>query len=162
MSMIFPGMDPYLENPQVWPGVHARLIVYLADQLQLLLRPRYVAKVEERVYVEGADHQYIPGVLIKQSARPQRSGGAAVAEVEEPLVSSRPVRRFTNLMSRSSICPRRRSLQLSRFSARQTSSPVRVAIHIWRSSDMPSGAVPTWSKSTCFASGPMCWPFRTD
>jgi len=40
MSMIFPGMDPYLENPQLWPGVHTRLIVYLADQLQLLLPAR--------------------------------------------------------------------------------------------------------------------------
>lgn len=50
MGMIFPGMDPYLERPQLWTGVHSRLIVYLADQLEPLLRPRYVSAVEERVY----------------------------------------------------------------------------------------------------------------
>ncbi len=57
MSMIFPGMDPYLENPKLWPGVHSRLIVYLADQLELMLRPKYVAAVEERVFVEGPDRE---------------------------------------------------------------------------------------------------------
>jgi hypothetical protein len=31
--MIFPGMDPYLAAPDLWPGVHSRLVVYLADQL---------------------------------------------------------------------------------------------------------------------------------
>jgi hypothetical protein len=33
MSMIFPGMDPYLEAPQVWPDVHTRFIVYLGEHL---------------------------------------------------------------------------------------------------------------------------------
>ena len=90
MSMIFPGMDPYLENPQFWPGVHARLIVYLADQLESVLPSRYVAAVEERVYIEGPERQYIPDVWNKQSSHPQRSLGAAVAEVEEPLVVQAP------------------------------------------------------------------------
>jgi Protein of unknown function (DUF4058) len=30
MSMIFPGMDPYLEDPKLWPGLHSRMVVYLA------------------------------------------------------------------------------------------------------------------------------------
>ena len=29
----FPGMDPYLEHPTLWPGVHNRLIIALADVL---------------------------------------------------------------------------------------------------------------------------------
>ena len=86
MSMIFPGMDPYLENPQIWRSVHSRLIVYLADHLQPRLHPRYIATVEERVYVEGPGRPIYPDVWIEQSRRPQRSGAAAVAEVEEPLV----------------------------------------------------------------------------
>jgi hypothetical protein len=52
MAMIFPGMDPYLEHPQLWPGVHNALVVYLRDQLQPRLRPRYVAAIEEPVFVE--------------------------------------------------------------------------------------------------------------
>ncbi len=86
MSMIFPGMDPYLENPQFWPGVHNSLIVYLRDHLQPLLRPRYLAAVEDRLYVEGPDRQIIPDVWITRSKPQQRSGSAAVAEIEEPLV----------------------------------------------------------------------------
>src|SRR4051812_3311539 len=55
--MIFPGMDPYLEDAQLWPGVHSPMVVYLADQLQPALRPRYIASIEERVYVEIADRE---------------------------------------------------------------------------------------------------------
>ena len=29
----FPGMDPYLEHPALWPGVHQSLITYLRDAL---------------------------------------------------------------------------------------------------------------------------------
>jgi hypothetical protein len=57
MSMIFPGMDPYLEDPQLWPPVHSRMIVYLADALQRLLGRRYITSVEERVYLEGPDRE---------------------------------------------------------------------------------------------------------
>lgn len=38
MSMIFPGMDPYLEDPLVWPDVHGSFIVYLREQLRPLIR----------------------------------------------------------------------------------------------------------------------------
>ena len=73
MSMIFPGMDPYLENPQLWPGVHSRLVVYLADLLQANLPSRYTIAVEERVYVEGSDRVIIPDVWVKPTRLPQRS-----------------------------------------------------------------------------------------
>ncbi len=61
--MIFPGMDPYLENLQVWPDVHASFIVYLREHLRPLLRPRYVIAVESRVFVEGptTETAKIPG-----------------------------------------------------------------------------------------------------
>ncbi len=55
MAMIFPGMDPYLENPAVFPGIHTRMIVYMADLMVPLLRPRYIASTGERVYVEGPE-----------------------------------------------------------------------------------------------------------
>ena len=90
MSMIFPGMDPYLEDPQLWPGVHSRLVVYFADQLQPLLRPRYVAAIEERVFVEGADRQIIPDVWIKRTPQPERGTAVAVADADEPVVVQVP------------------------------------------------------------------------
>ncbi len=86
MSMIFPGMDPYLEDPQLWPGVHSRLIVYLADQMEPFLRPRYVAAIQERVFIEGPDREVIPDVWLKQAERPGGGRQAAIADADEPVV----------------------------------------------------------------------------
>lgn len=104
MNMIFPGMDPYLEDPKIWKGLHSRLIVYLADQLVPRLRPRYVAAVEARVYVEWHNDRTIwPDVVVHRApATRERGQESAVAvldadapetvtmaqrEVEEPYVA---------------------------------------------------------------------------
>ena len=65
MDYPFPGMDPYLEHPVLWEGVHARLIVAIANQLQPQIDPRYVASIEERVYIEGPQRR-IPDVWIQR------------------------------------------------------------------------------------------------
>lgn len=49
MPSPFPGMDPYLEHPGLWPGFHNLLIANLADDLSPHLRPRYYVAVEQRV-----------------------------------------------------------------------------------------------------------------
>jgi hypothetical protein len=57
MPSPFPGMDPYLEHPVLWPDVHNSLIAALRDELASRLRPRYIVAIEERVYLitpEGA------------------------------------------------------------------------------------------------------------
>ncbi len=51
MPSPFPGMDPYLETAHHWPDVHHRLITYIADNLQNHIRPKYHARIEERLYV---------------------------------------------------------------------------------------------------------------
>jgi hypothetical protein len=78
MNMPFPGMDPYLEHPLLWPGIHVQLMVALANHLQPLIEPRYVASVEERVFIEGPQRQVIPDVLLKKTSAP--GGTTAVAE----------------------------------------------------------------------------------
>lgn len=55
MTTPFPGMDPYLEHPNLWPEVHTRLIVALADVLGPALRPRYRVAVEQRTYIALID-----------------------------------------------------------------------------------------------------------
>ena len=50
MSSPFPGMDPYLEHPELWPGVHLFLISNLAQLLSPQLRPKYFVSVEVRMY----------------------------------------------------------------------------------------------------------------
>jgi hypothetical protein len=84
--MIFSGMDPYLEASDIWPGVHASFIVYLRDHLQPRLRPRYLAAIEERVFVEGPDREIIPDVWLRQH-RPQASSTAMeIPEGDEPVL----------------------------------------------------------------------------
>jgi hypothetical protein len=86
MSMIFPGMDPFLENLQIWPGVHASFIVYLRDFLQPQLQPRYVAFIEERVYMEGPERDVIPDVGVRRTSRAVFSSpGIAVEDTVTPI-----------------------------------------------------------------------------
>ncbi|MBE9158233.1 DUF4058 family protein [Nodosilinea sp. LEGE 06152] len=53
MSLNFPSTNPYLENPVLWPEVHAWLIVQLARTLNPVLQPKYRAAVEQRVYTDA-------------------------------------------------------------------------------------------------------------
>jgi Protein of unknown function (DUF4058) len=50
MPSPFPGMNPYLELPAGWTGIHHWLITGLASSLGVLLPPHYYVAVEERVY----------------------------------------------------------------------------------------------------------------
>jgi hypothetical protein len=86
MKAPFPGMDPYLEHAALWPGVHTRLMVALATRLRPVIRPRYVASVEERVVIEEQEEHRIPDVAVKKVR--DEGGVAAVAEpaTDTPLV----------------------------------------------------------------------------
>src|SRR6266852_401017 len=86
MAMIFPGMDQYLEDPEIWPGVHASLIVYIRDQLQPKLRPRYIAAIEQRVFLEGPDREIIPDIWLKQTRAFREEAPVALANGEGPVV----------------------------------------------------------------------------
>ena len=55
MKSPFPGMDPYLEHPSLWPDVHNRLIAALADDLSARVAPRYYVGLERRTYLLKAD-----------------------------------------------------------------------------------------------------------
>ncbi len=93
--MIFPGMDPYLEEPLIWQGFHNRFVVHLADALNPLLRPRYITSVEERVFVEGPEPREILSdvwLTRRESVVGTATGTAAVATLEaaEPEVVKLP------------------------------------------------------------------------
>jgi hypothetical protein len=87
MNTPFPGMDPYLEHPILWESIHARLIVAIANQLQPRLDPRYVASIEERVFVEGPQRR-IPDVWIQKAADDGNAGavGVALAEADAAMI----------------------------------------------------------------------------
>jgi hypothetical protein len=65
MPSPFPGMDPYLEDPRHWPDVHHNLVSGSQGLLSAQLRPKYMVRVEERVYVTNdADETIKPQLRI--------------------------------------------------------------------------------------------------
>jgi Protein of unknown function (DUF4058) len=46
----FPGMNPYLEHPELWHQVHNRLIVGIADAIADQVAPKYFVSIEQRIY----------------------------------------------------------------------------------------------------------------
>lgn len=90
MPSPFPGMDPYLEDPALWPDVHARLITTLAEKLMAALRPAYFVQVEERVYLTDWDDPgvrvYIPDVNVVATQHLPGRGNGGTAVIDEPIV----------------------------------------------------------------------------
>ncbi len=58
----FPGMNPYLEHPSLWAGIHHRIITAIANELGPKLRPKYIVAIEERVYEVTGDMALLVGV----------------------------------------------------------------------------------------------------
>lgn len=92
MPSPFPGMDPYLESPDLWPDVHHGLISHIQIALTPSLRPAYVARVELRVYISDEDDPgrdaIIPDLRIETvqgNGSKKRKPLSAVA-VAEPLI----------------------------------------------------------------------------
>ncbi len=74
MPSPFPGMNPYMESPSIWPGVHNRLITALGNEINRAAPPNYFADIEERVFLLRPSDPYfslmIPDVTIKEMQAP--------------------------------------------------------------------------------------------
>ncbi len=83
----FPGMDPWLEHPDLWPDVHNSLITAIRDELMPKVLPRYVIRVESRTSVLtglDVDLLYRPDLAIRTANASGPRSGAGVAIVEPP------------------------------------------------------------------------------
>ena len=93
MRTPFPGMDPWLEHPALWPDVHHRLITAMADALTPLVAPRYYVAVERRTYRMTADELALFGVpdlgVMRRErgvSEPSPAYGVAIIDVEVPMM----------------------------------------------------------------------------
>lgn len=95
MPSPFPGMDPYLEHPDLWPEVHNRLIVAIADFLGPQLRPKYRAAIEQRVYRDADAALLIgrPDVSVIQHSAPdaQPSSSSRSSVITDPVEVELPM-----------------------------------------------------------------------
>jgi hypothetical protein len=92
MPSLFPGMDPYLENPEIFPDFYDSLITYLRENLQASLPAPYYAAIGHRVWIAASRRSIGPDVHVLRS-RPrvqdpsEQAGTLAIATPR----ASRPV-----------------------------------------------------------------------
>jgi Protein of unknown function (DUF4058) len=92
MPSPFPGMNPYLEQEDVWHDFHERFIPLLATLLGGQLRPRYIVKIDEHIYVHelAAESRRLVGRADVSVGRPspeqahEPAGWSATGLLEAP------------------------------------------------------------------------------
>jgi len=52
MPSPFPGMNPFLEHPDIWGTFHARMLAAMADALSAQVRPDYLVHMEAHPWVD--------------------------------------------------------------------------------------------------------------
>jgi hypothetical protein len=57
MPSPFPGMNPYLEDPDIWPDFHTTLFVEIRAELNRRLPAGYYARIDRYVWVEEPDDE---------------------------------------------------------------------------------------------------------
>jgi hypothetical protein len=86
-------MDPYLEHPDIFPGLHDRLVTYLSEALQPLLPSPYYADLRCRAWIEVSERYVEPDVNVlrlrsRDWAEETEAGGVATISrtATKPLV----------------------------------------------------------------------------
>ena len=89
MPSPFPGMDPYLEHPVRWPGVHTSLIVAMQAALNRQLPPHLIAEIDQYVWVEEDEERELlgkPDVFLPSES----DGDAGIGYPADPVAVAAP------------------------------------------------------------------------
>ena len=100
MPSPFPGVDPYLENPEFFPEVHHRLITAIAIAIAPALRPKYRVAIEKRTYFSEPEESLtvaIPDVVVYStpSVTNPTSSTATLSKSSQPLTVTLPMEEET-------------------------------------------------------------------
>ncbi len=94
MTYPFPGMNPWLEDPDLWRDVRHSLITAIRDELSPQLAPRYFVAVETHTYITRPDPLYqrtrFPDVMVLQTDRAPVKTARAYAPTIEPILVELP------------------------------------------------------------------------
>lgn len=84
MPSPFPGMDPFLEHPAIFPDLHDRLATELSTAINAVLPGKYYAGLASRVWVEESERYVEPDIHLLKArdprGEPENSGGIAVRD----------------------------------------------------------------------------------
>jgi len=104
MPSPFPGMDPYLEDPAIWPDFHHRWATILSEELNDQLPAPFYARMEMRPelgIVEESDERprsIVPDVLIlRQPPRTLGPGAPGILVMDAPRRRVAPAVEFATL-----------------------------------------------------------------
>lgn len=84
MPSPFPGMDPYLEQPSMWPDVHTGCITAMRNHLQIQIAPHYIARLTpyialEQIEIMPARRAVVPDVgIYERNPAPLPQGAIAI------------------------------------------------------------------------------------
>jgi Protein of unknown function (DUF4058) len=89
MPSPFPGMDPYLESPTIWPDLHNALAGEIRNELNPMLPSPYYARLEMREEVgiieEGQTKNWIvPDITVVRPLHATAGSGSEVAVLANP------------------------------------------------------------------------------
>jgi hypothetical protein len=87
MPSPIPGMDPFLEDPAVFPDLHDNLIAELRNAINAQLPPPYYASSASRVWVEPSQRRVEPDVNV---LRPERAGAGTATRSPVATAVARP------------------------------------------------------------------------
>ena len=80
MPSPFPGMDPFLEHPVIFPDLHGSMHTYIRKPLARVLPEPYFAVVDERLWIEPSARPIEPdSVVIRSQGNGGETGGIATA-----------------------------------------------------------------------------------
>ena len=79
MPSPFPGMNPFLETPELWGDFHAALAYEIRVQLTPRLRPKYTATLVPRIEVNELFIQETTALYLPRCGRVRVSAGQRAA-----------------------------------------------------------------------------------
>lgn len=91
MPSPFPGMDPWLEGPDIFPDLHDRMVVGLSEALNVVLPKAYYSTIASRNVIDDPRTPFEPDVNVLRSnghpiGTPHNVNNGGVAVATEPLV----------------------------------------------------------------------------
>jgi len=89
MPSPFPGMNPYLESPDVWSTFHTQAMTAMAERLAIQVRPDYVVHMGAHIWI----HERVDDDLDDARSRRRLIGRADVAVVDQEWGSERQASR---------------------------------------------------------------------
>lgn len=86
---LFPGMDPYLEAPDIWPDFHDALVNGIRVDLNRTLPPPYYARSQKRAELgvaldAGQLRRIIPDVVVAWQPQPSQPPSTGTTVIEQP------------------------------------------------------------------------------